>query len=480
MLRYIRPLFVLCSAALILLTLARINIAWRNDAYLHHASGIWIALADDLNHGVFYRPLVGPLGYGGTRYFPLHFVLHAGLLKLGVEPRLAGHLITLVAMGALLGAIFFLLRGLGADRLNAGCFASLVLVSQSAQIGLTSIRADILPCALNLWGVATCMRRTFGRRHLLGAALLFTLAFSAKLTTVFGVAAVTLSFLLSSRTKQAFQVAGVSAIGFLVVLATMHMASSGRVVDILHASAVAGGGLKNLLFGPLHLALTALEEDPGSVAFIVLGFAALVVLPSHERREIPPLFLVLTAAVIVGIYGSPGTTANHLLDLDVASLLVLASALTRGEKPGFGLSAALLAGILAMAPLAWRLRHQDRFPRRQGFAEALRLIGDSRQPILAENPLLPILAGQRAYLLDPFMFRAIKERDPSFAEPLREKIRNHGFSAVVLELDPDSDYGRSWYRESHFGEDIVRLIQSNYRLAGKSEAAFVYLPRETP
>src|ERR1700754_5108744 len=45
-------------------------------------SGTWTGLAVDLANGEFYRPLVSADGFGGTRYFPLHIVLHAGAIKL--------------------------------------------------------------------------------------------------------------------------------------------------------------------------------------------------------------------------------------------------------------------------------------------------------------------------------------------------------------------------------------------------------------
>ena len=57
-------------------------------------------MAVDLVHGVFYRPILDPaLGYGGTRQFPLHFVIHAGLIKLGLGPVAAGHTIGIAAIG---------------------------------------------------------------------------------------------------------------------------------------------------------------------------------------------------------------------------------------------------------------------------------------------------------------------------------------------------------------------------------------------
>src|SRR5205814_5809414 len=73
--RWIARLIV-CVAALTSIVLAAdavISIA--TDVHLNLQSGVWLALARDTQHGVFYRPLWDGAEYGGTRYFPMLFVL---------------------------------------------------------------------------------------------------------------------------------------------------------------------------------------------------------------------------------------------------------------------------------------------------------------------------------------------------------------------------------------------------------------------
>ena len=48
-----------------------------SGAMLNFVSGTWLALGVDLRDGVLYRPLIGELGFGGTRYFPLWIIVHA-------------------------------------------------------------------------------------------------------------------------------------------------------------------------------------------------------------------------------------------------------------------------------------------------------------------------------------------------------------------------------------------------------------------
>ena len=78
--------------------------AWQaisTSAYVDFVTGVWLALADDFSRGVFYRDLIGPDGYGGTRYFPLFFVSIGALMRLGASPLAAGFAVSL-ASGALL------------------------------------------------------------------------------------------------------------------------------------------------------------------------------------------------------------------------------------------------------------------------------------------------------------------------------------------------------------------------------------------
>src|ERR1035438_7001751 len=74
--RTLNWLFYAAGALFALVSLALVYRGWREGVSLTPTSGTWIALAVDLKHGMFYRPMYGDLGYGGTRYLPLHFVLH--------------------------------------------------------------------------------------------------------------------------------------------------------------------------------------------------------------------------------------------------------------------------------------------------------------------------------------------------------------------------------------------------------------------
>ena len=101
---------------IVVIAIVRASYSWATDAWVNHPAGVLIAMAADLKHGVFYRPLFGPVGYGGTRYFPLYFVLHALLMKLGLPVLLSAYLLSAAAMISLLAGVFYLLRGLAWSR----------------------------------------------------------------------------------------------------------------------------------------------------------------------------------------------------------------------------------------------------------------------------------------------------------------------------------------------------------------------------
>ena len=145
---------------------------------LDRASGVWTSLAMDMADGLSYRPLVGEGGYGGTRYFPLHFLLHAALIKWGEDPVNSGYFLAIASAVALLFGVYFLLRGLGTPRRLAFCASPESGKSNRPRVSL--------------------------------AALFFTQAFAAKVTTVFGFLAAFAALFLSGRRKAAWRLCGLT------------------------------------------------------------------------------------------------------------------------------------------------------------------------------------------------------------------------------------------------------------------------------
>src|SRR5437868_3825598 len=86
---------LLFSALLVLGSCAAFALCHLNTGYnLDTGSGVQMGLAAHLNAGRFYPALYDGQYYGGTRYMPLYFVLHAGAARLTGEYVVSGKALT--------------------------------------------------------------------------------------------------------------------------------------------------------------------------------------------------------------------------------------------------------------------------------------------------------------------------------------------------------------------------------------------------
>ena len=132
---------------------------------------------------------------------------------------------------------------------------------------------------------------------------------------------------------------------------------------------------------------------------------------------------------------------------------------------------------MAALPLLRKFKNGDRRFHRQRFEKVIAVVGGAHGPILSENPVIPLLAGQQAYVLDPWMLRLLRQRIPGFGEPLLEGLRHQDFGAVVLCMaDPKTDFGKWWYETAHFGPGFAAALNQNYRLVAIFDDQRVYLP----
>lgn len=474
-----RLVLTIAAALLVTLALARAMGSWANDSHIEHVSAVWIALALDLKNGVFYRAPFGPHGYGGTRFFPLYFCLHALGIRLFHGWRSSGYFLSATSVLLLLAAVFYLLRTLGANRWLAFAGSLTVLAGASVQDSLLTIREDGMASMLNIWGVGLCGKGNLSWGRLCAAAVLFSLAFATKETTVFGVAAVILVLLYGRDFRTARRLLALTATAYVLVLASMYLASEGRVLQVLRLTATIGVSVPTILQSPATLVQTLNGYVAETVLLVLAAGALLVILPKKTVR-LPSLLFICTLAVTLMIFSSEGTAGNHLLDLHVAAVVLFvgwASEVSLGE---FGVAALAAASLLACLSLLSQHKDVDFVPVRKQVQEVVRAIGPTDKPILAENPLVPVTAGQTPYLMDPFMFRVIREKEPSMSHPMWQMLREKNFAAVVLMDDPDSDYGRDLYSNYHFGKGFIDQMLQNYALADTPGGQYLYLPRQNP
>lgn len=464
---------------------------WISDAGVDHPAGVMIAMAVDLTHGLFYRPLFGPEGYGGTRYFPLYFVLHALLLKAGVPVLFGAYLLSLAAIVFLIVGVFCLLERMGAERWLAAACAGTLLASVSAQYAVISPHADALASSLNIWGLVIVVGPKCNSRRTFLAAILFALAWSAKLTTCFGLIAAVLWLVNVGLRRRALQLVAATTVGYLLVAAAMFVGSHGRVVDIFRACALGGTGWKRFLEGPMFMEWNAFHNDFTIFLLVFFSLTAvgveLLESPAKCLKDLSALLFIATTIITIAIYGSPGTAPNHLLDIQIASVVVLGCMTVRPSQMQrqLGIYALVFATVIpvgrgAVAPFLKGRAAPAFTSNGSRFQKVIGLVEKSDKPVLSENPIIPVFIGQSPYVLDPWMLSLLRERIPRFGEPFLERLRNRAFGAVVLVVDPQTDEGRNWYATQHFGPGFTAALKENYRLLSVTDGQFVYVPINNP
>ena len=457
-----------------------IPLAWLGGWELNHVAGSWVGLALDLAHGTFYRPLFGPEGFGGTRFMPLYFALHAGLIRLFGHPIATGYALSLLSGAALLTGLYALLRTLGVARFESAACAALPLAGASTWSGLVTIRGDLLPVAFGLWGLAALLQGSERRWSTPVAALCFTLALTSKISAGAGLAAGAITIAAGGEPRRAIRLMLLVAVGFSAALVAVDLATRGRFLAVLGTCMWGGGRWGGLVMAPTKLAGELVRQDPGGLCLAVLAAASLAF---HGRGPIVPRLLWgVTLLQTLVVFSSPGTGPNHLVDLEVASALVIAVGLS---DAGVGVAYRRAAlGLLAASAFLTAAAHVQRAertrPREDRISAALAAAGASAgtsdHPLLSEDPLIPIAAGQTPWILDPFMLRLARLRDPDLAGPLLTGLRSRAFGAVILlePLDPDP---LGWYEQEHFGPGFSEAVRARYVLFGRAGGYYIYRPR---
>ena len=431
-------------------------LAYTQPAY-DHATGSWFVIAHDLLNGTLYRPFESELGLGGTRYFPLYPVLIAGLVQIGLDYVEAGLLINVAAWVFAVSGAYVVLRQLEVQRALAGVFAVFAVGSYGTLMTMTSVRGDLLPVALVLWGVGASLRaRSEGTMFLAAAAALFTLAMSAKVTSLFWPLAVVAWFALTGRVRQAAVLSALITLGTVALVLVVHHVSDGRFLEMMFATSSGGGSLFRFLLGPI----TFEEWVRGSDPLCYLATAAGVFLFVIRFRLLGPslvgIVFISVLVMTVAIYGSRGTIQNHLIDINLAAMLLLAT--RYGDirtRPNLVPLVFLFYALL----IPWRYDYDYLRDWEYDFRiEAQDYLKSFDDPVLSEHPGIPLAIGRHPFLADAFMVNNLRDARPEIHARLQAELEARSFNAVIL-----SHVGHiGWYEDGHFGGRFKELIEENY------------------
>jgi hypothetical protein len=478
--RLLRWAAIAVAAVLFVSISARSAAAWKNWGDLDHNSpGTWLCMAADARDGVLYRPIVSEIGYGGTRYAPLFPVIIAGFMRAGIDAIDSGFFAGLIAAIITISGLFVLIRRLGTPTSIAAAMSIFALAATCTRTIILGIKGDLLPVGLALWGLAAVVCASEKRQPipgLIAGAICFVLALAAKVTSIFGIAAATIWLLFRGKFRQAAILSLTWIFGVVVVALITQWASHGRAGSIFLICGGGGGSFARMLKGPYLLLSDAAHQDRTLLAIWLISI--FVIAATSQWKSLPAILLLISTAGTILIYGSPGTHLNHLVDMNAAAILVIA---TLGRKSRMWRSPVLVVTMLLVtvaAAACWRQIREIRRNDERGQMEAA--MADTRAsttdgPVLSEDPLLPMLVGERPYMLDPFMFRAIRNRNPEIADQFWRDLDSRHFKAVILHGPPsDPAYSSDEY---DFGPGFIDRLESGYALSSVRGNFYVLLPK---
>jgi hypothetical protein len=495
-------LAAIAAAVLLLICIgARSFASWKYWGDLDHNSpGTWLCMAMDARDGVLYRPVESNLGYGGTRYAPLFPVLIAAFMRAGTSAVAGGFSVGLIATAIAISGLFLLMRKLGTPAAIAAVLAIFALAATCTRTIILGIKGDLLPVGLTLWGLAALplfsplpvlperarvradpeIGKTPGRAKsnlaLIFAAICFALALAAKITSVFGIAASAIWLLIQRKFRQTAILCIAWLVAIIAAAIITQWASHGQAKTIFLLSASGGGSLTRMLQGPHLLIRDALQQDRILVVTWLLAFGTIAA--TRQWLSLPSIYLLIATVGTILIYGSPGTHINHFVDMYAAAVLVIGALAWQARHLRLPVAIITLLLILYAAQNSLRqigaIRGNDIKEQMQAaLADAAKSPIDG--PILAEDPLLPILADQRPYMLDPFMFRAIRARRPKIADRFWQDLANRRFKAVILHKSPsDPSFSAD---DNDFGPGFIEHLEETYALSSVHGDFYVMLPK---
>ena len=461
-------------------------IAHIDDGYgIDHVSGTWIALARYVEEGTLYPPLYDGEAFGGTRFMPVPILVQSGAALLSGEYLVSAKVLSAVLALALAVVTFLLLRRRCPLPL-ALALSSTLLLTGTGLVAATSVRNDSLPLLLQLVGV-TLVASSASRTRLIAAGLLCGVALLCKLSAVWGPVAI--ACYLARRDRRGLPVFAAAFVGALACdVVAFQVITSGRFADnILELSATGSERFGSFDDASDRVRLI-LREGLGPLILLPL-LAAVGTVVAVRRRDVSIYHFAFATAVLATsvVLVDPGAYVNHLLDVQVLSLLVIGELWRHmSPAPQRSLTWARLAIVVALVA-ASALTFRENVSLRRDFRvlvdgttardELPRLAGAIApgERILSEDPFVPVSRDGRPVILDSYMLLTLLERHPEWRRDLLQRIREAEFDKVVLYYVPSE--APEWYERIHLGAEVIRAVERRYRPARRVDGYWIYVPR---
>jgi hypothetical protein len=462
------------------------------DRYqINFCSSVYASLAAYLNSGLFYPEIYDGTHYGGTRYMPLQFVLHAGLARLTGEYLVSGKGLTYALTLVLCVQLWLTLRAANCPRSVAAASISLLLLTDCGYLACTTIRGDLLPVVCQLAALLLIHGDTSWPRVAL-AGLFCALAVLAKFSALWAPLAITAYLLLCQRRYLPLYLS-VTVVCLASALLAFHWMAGGRMYANCAALSVAGVSLKDVLLAPLVL-VWKLGRSGTGVAFLVPALIVEAASAVMQRRTTVFHYgLCACCCTSLVIYTDRGADYNHLLDLIVLAV-VMAGTLWGGLRllgegsrsmrlvMGVALVWVVFTGTLntLVFPVVGVLRSAQHHWVDPHFTwpPLAGLIQDD-EPVLSEDAWIDISRRRVPTVLDAYSVARLADHHSELTEPLVKRIEAREFAYLVLlqRLDAASPItDRYRWEERAFGPAVVTAMRRNYRFLAEREGYVIYEP----
>lgn len=445
---------------------------WPGAIFHNDTAGIWSALAWDWANGEFYRPLLSEQGYGGTRYMPLYFGLHALLLRAGLEIQLAGCL--LLQASVLLCALVLVafLRSVQtpwrlALPLGGAVYGTILYQDASIAMRCDYLAAALVLAALLLW------------RQLLPCVGLLTLAFLCKMTSLYALAVLLIWYRWQRRSARALM--ALTALAVALSLGLIGWLSQGRFWSNFWAAADGGGiSLAFVLALPGRL-LRNFAFDP--FMFVLLLLATYCCWKCRQRC-LARLYFVGAWTVTVAIFLSPGSDHNHCIELHLASLAMIGSAGSGGWLFGLLTLAWAVTAVLGKPSTRYSVERFGK-PTRQTVEQIHRDYLAQGQKYWASNPMVSLLRDQKPLVLDGFNLQHMIRRQTEVGRDFLQRVERREFDVVVLsrkyiliprDLGPDDAALAEWEEAIWDTQGSLKCLRGPYKIHEVRRPFVILLP----
>jgi hypothetical protein len=436
---------------------------WPGRVFDGVTSHVWTAMAWDLAHGEFYRPPLGPHGYGGTRYMPMLFGAHALLMRGGIDPIHAGVALMQASVIAAVVALYIALHAHDVPARLAAPLALTVVGTVIYQQYCTDLDPDYLAAAFAMSAVPLALRsdRSGGIGWLVAAGTAVVLAALTKVTAAAYAAPIALLLVGCRRTKAAIWFASGTTVLFAAAISAVQIASHGVFLESFRATLSGGMGPSDILQAAPKFVREVAIDPFVAVPFIIACWSAIASV-NRGRLVLADAYLATASVITLVIFASPGTVGNHLVDLHMMALLVTGVALARGRVSARTVAAACtcLAALLAAISIPVRgipsviatLRGRA-MPTRA----TVRTVHEEFLPpgtdYLSIDPVIPVLNDERPLVLDAFNLNRFLNEGAPAGRDLEQRLRRHDYQFVILREDPRPLPDRN---------DLERLVYSTY------------------